>query len=81
VSGTMCYPCLRPLKLQNYIARGVILSRDGVFELGPPERCEPAPTEISNPTLEDKVRQEILAACQLANWKLGGRRGQPRDSA
>jgi formate hydrogenlyase transcriptional activator len=31
--------------------------------------------EISNPTLEDKVRREILAACQRANWKLGGPRG------
>ena len=26
-------------------------------------------------TLEDTVRQEILAACQRANWKLGGPRG------
>jgi len=31
--------------------------------------------ETSNPTLEDKVRREILAACQRANWKLGGPRG------
>ena len=62
-------------ELQNYIARGVILSTGGVFEPVPPERCEPAPIEISNPTLEDKVRQEILAACQRANWKLGGPRG------
>ena len=29
----------------------------------------------SDQTLEDKVRQEILAACQRANWKLGGPRG------
>ena len=62
-------------ELQNYVARGVILSTDGVFEPAPPERCEPAPVEIPNPTLEDKVRQEILAACQRANWKLGGPRG------
>src|ERR1700722_13569099 len=40
-----------------------------------PEKCDPTPGEISNPTLEDKVRQEILVACQLANWKLGGPRG------
>jgi transcriptional regulator with GAF, ATPase, and Fis domain len=40
-----------------------------------PEECAPAPVEISNPTLEHKVRQEILAACQRANWKLGGPRG------
>src|SRR5258708_2770473 len=62
-------------ELQNYVARGVILSNDGVFEPAPPEECEPAPVEVSNPTLEDKVRQEILAACQRANWTLGGPRG------
>jgi formate hydrogenlyase transcriptional activator len=62
-------------ELQNYVARGVILSTDGVFESVLPERCEPAPFEISNPTLEHKVRQEIQAACQRANWKLGGPRG------
>jgi formate hydrogenlyase transcriptional activator len=62
-------------ELQNYIARGVILSNDGIFEPGPPERCEPLEPEIANPTLEDKVRREILFACQRANWKLGGPRG------
>jgi formate hydrogenlyase transcriptional activator len=62
-------------ELQNYVARGVILSTDGVFEPAKLERCQPAPVEISNPTLEDKVRQEILTACQRANWKLGGPRG------
>ena len=62
-------------ELQNYVARGVILSTDGVFESVPPEECAPAPVEISNPTLEHKVRQEIQAACQRANWKLGGPRG------
>jgi len=62
-------------ELQNYVARGVILSTDGVFEPAPPEKSEPAPIEIPNPTLEDKVRQEILAACQRANWKVGGPRG------
>ena len=62
-------------ELQNYIARGVILSTDEVFEPAPPERRESTPIEISNPTLEDKVRQEILAACQHANWRLGGPRG------
>jgi hypothetical protein len=36
----------------------------------------PVTTNIdSDQTLEDKVRQEILAACQRANWKLGGPRG------
>jgi formate hydrogenlyase transcriptional activator len=62
-------------ELQNYIARGVILSNDGVFEPAPLESYEQSEPEISNPTLEDKVRSEILAACQRANWKLGGQRG------
>jgi formate hydrogenlyase transcriptional activator len=62
-------------ELQNYVARGVILSTDGVFEPAQLETFEPAPAEIANPTLEDKVRQEILTACQRSNWKLGGPRG------
>jgi len=62
-------------ELQNYIARGVILSNDGTFEPGLLESCDPLEPEIANPTLEDKVRQEILAACQRSNWKLGGPRG------
>src|ERR1700719_163268 len=62
-------------ELQNYISRGVILSNDGIFEPGPLERCESLEPEIANPTLEDKVRREILVACQRANWKLGGPRG------
>src|SRR5580700_11227548 len=62
-------------ELQNYVARGVILSNNGVFDPPPPERCDQEPPEIANPTLEDKVRHEILAACQRANWKLGGPRG------
>src|SRR6266853_1115286 len=62
-------------ELQNYVARGVILSTDGVFEPAKLEKCQPAPADISNPTLEDKVRQAILAACQRANWKVGGPRG------
>jgi formate hydrogenlyase transcriptional activator len=62
-------------ELQNFVARGVILSNHGVFEPGPLERCEPPEPAISNPTLEDKVRREILSVCQRANWKLGGPRG------
>src|ERR1700730_1658284 len=62
-------------ELQNYIARGVILSSDGIFEPGPLERYESLEPEIANPTLEDKVRRGILVACQRANWKLGGPRG------
>ena len=62
-------------ELQNYVERGVILSNNGVFDPPPPERCEQEPSEIANATLEGKVRHEILAACQRANWKLGGPRG------
>ena len=62
-------------ELQNCVERGVILSNNGVFDLPPPERCEQEPPEIVNPTLEGKGRHEILAACQRANWKLGGPRG------
>jgi len=62
-------------ELQNYIARGVILSNDGLFEPWPLERCEPLESGIANPTLEDTVRKEILVACQRANWKIGGPRG------
>ena len=62
-------------ELQNYVARGVILSSGGVFRPGPLESYQPHEQEAMNPTLEDKVRKEILAACQRANWKLGGTRG------
>ena len=62
-------------ELQNYISRGVILSNDGILEPGPLESCEPLPREIANTTLEEKIRQEILAACLRSNWKLGGPRG------
>jgi formate hydrogenlyase transcriptional activator len=62
-------------ELQNYIARGVILSNRGVFEPGPLESERSLEPEVSNPTLEDKVRREILAACQRSNWTLGGPRG------
>jgi formate hydrogenlyase transcriptional activator len=59
-------------ELQNYVERCVILSNDGIFEPVPFETCEPVEPEIANPTLEDKVRREILAACQSARWRLGG---------
>jgi len=70
------YPWLGNIReLQNYVARGVILSNDGVFEPTPLESCESLEPEIANPTLEDKIRHEILAECQRANWKMGGPRG------
>ena len=62
-------------ELQNYVARGVILSNDGIFDPPPPQRCEPALLEIAHSTFDDKVRRIILAACQHANWKIGGPRG------
>lgn len=62
-------------ELQNYIVRGVILSNDGVFEPAPIENDAPPKPEVSNPTLEDKVRGEILTACRRSNWRLGGPRG------
>jgi len=62
-------------ELQNYVARGVILSNDGMFEPAPLDHHEAAPVRLADGTLEDRVRQEILAACQRANWKLGGPRG------
>jgi formate hydrogenlyase transcriptional activator len=62
-------------ELQSYVERGVILSKGGVFRLSPPEERQAPLLERSNPTLEDKVREEIRAACQRANWRLGGPRG------
>jgi formate hydrogenlyase transcriptional activator len=62
-------------ELQNYIERGVILSNDGIFGPGPLETCEPPEAEIVNPTLEEKIRREIIAACESANWRLGGPEG------
>jgi len=62
-------------ELQNYIARSVILSNDGDLRPAPLDSCEPSAPEIANPTLEDKIRQEILTECRRANWRLGGPRG------
>ena len=62
-------------ELQNYIARGVILSNGGIFEPGQLDTSEPAEPDIVNPTLEEKMRKEIIAACENANWMLGGPRG------
>jgi formate hydrogenlyase transcriptional activator len=62
-------------ELQNHVARGVTLSNDGIFEPGPLETCEPPEPEIVNPTLEEKIRREIIVACQSAKWRLGGPEG------
>src|SRR5260370_7761893 len=57
-------------ELQSYVERGVILSKDGVFRPRPPEERQGPLLERSNPTLEDKVREEIPAACQRATCRL-----------
>jgi transcriptional regulator with GAF, ATPase, and Fis domain len=62
-------------ELQNVIERGVILASDDVFEVPPLEQHEHPHVEIPNPTLKDKIRQEILTACQRANWRIGGPQG------
>jgi formate hydrogenlyase transcriptional activator len=62
-------------ELQNYVARGVILSEGGVFRPEPPQERQAPVFENSNTTLKDKIRKEILAACQRADWKIGGPRG------
>ena len=62
-------------ELQNYVARSVILSNEGILEAAPLESCELPEVEMSNPTLEDTVRGEILTACRRSNWRLGGPRG------
>ena len=41
----------------------------------PLENGELPEADTSNPTLEDKVRGEILTACRHSNWRLGGPRG------
>jgi formate hydrogenlyase transcriptional activator len=63
-------------ELQNYVARGVILSAGETFDAPPPHVAEPPAAERhDHPTLEDKIREEILAECRRANWRLGGPRG------
>src|SRR5258706_6755091 len=44
-------------ELQNYIARSVILSNDGIFEPGPLESCEPLEPEMANRPLQYKIRE------------------------
>src|SRR5271166_2497386 len=65
-------------ELQNHVARGVILASDGVFVSVLPENTQPLLVQNSGATLQDKIRQEIVAACQHANWRLGGPRGAAR---
>src|SRR5215468_8069 len=48
-------------ELQNYIARGVILSSDGVFEQPPLENCAPLEPELeaANSTLEEDRKSVV----------------------
>src|SRR6266849_5947562 len=46
-------------ELQNYIARGVILSNDGIFEPAPLESYEPSEPEISNPILKTRCVEKF----------------------
>ena len=62
-------------ELQNYVERGVILSKGGVFRPNPPREHQAPELKSSNPTSKDKIREEIRAACQSANWVIGGPRG------
>jgi len=59
-------------ELQNYVERGVILSKGVVFHPEPPRERQTPLLRSTNPTLEDTVREEVRAACQRAKWKLGG---------
>ncbi len=62
-------------ELQNYVERGVMLSKGVVFRPEPPREHQTLLLKSTNPTLGDTIREEVRAACQRANWKLGGPRG------
>jgi formate hydrogenlyase transcriptional activator len=62
-------------ELQNYVERGVILSKGVVFRPEPPRERQTSLLKSTNSTLEHTVREEVRAACQRANWKLGGSDG------
>ena len=62
-------------ELQNYVERGVILSKGVVFRPEPPWERQTPLFKNKNPKLEDTIREEGRAACQLANWELSGPRG------
>jgi formate hydrogenlyase transcriptional activator len=62
-------------ELQNYVERGVILSKGVVFRPEPPRERQTLLLKSTNPKLEDTIREEVRAACQRANWKLSGPRG------
>jgi hypothetical protein len=55
--------------IQSDIARGVILSNDGIFEPGPLERCESLEPEIANPTLKIRCaeRSSLLASAPIGS--------------
>jgi transcriptional regulator of acetoin/glycerol metabolism len=68
----------RPERMEPSFLETIVGRRGGlraILSQVEAESYQPVEREISNPTLEDKVRGEILAACQRANWELGGPRG------
>ncbi len=62
-------------ELQNYVERGVILSKGVVFRPEPPGERQTPLLKSTSSTLEHTVREEVRAACRRANWKLGGSDG------
>jgi transcriptional regulator of acetoin/glycerol metabolism len=58
---------------ESFFMDTIVRSRGGLRSI--PSEVDPRQGEISNPTLQDKIRQEIVAACRRANWRLGGPRG------
>ena len=62
-------------ELQNFVARGVILARNTIFDFCPPAIAPRSQSESSAESLQDKIRREILAACRKTNWRIGGPRG------
>jgi formate hydrogenlyase transcriptional activator len=63
-------------ELQNFVERGVILSRGSVFQPPfTPQRRETRVILKSRKTLEDAMREHILQALDQTKWVLGGRQG------
>jgi DNA-binding NtrC family response regulator len=63
-------------ELQNFIERGVMLSRESVFQ-APPSLLRGARRETPGgiKTLSDSTRDHILQALDHSNWVIGGKQG------
>jgi len=68
-------------ELQNYIARGVILSSDGVFEPAPLENYQPPEPEISNPRLKTRCVEKFSPHASARIGSSEVREEQLRDLA